>query len=49
MNGYSFRTLNLRQRYPKGQSRMDNPEKLAPWGTYDTERRQTRQKHNTEN
>ena len=28
----------------KGQTRMDNPEKLAALGTYDRRRRQTRQK-----
>jgi len=26
---------------------MDNPEKLATWGTQDTTRRQTKQKRNT--
>ena len=31
----------------KIQSRMDNPEKLAVFGTQDTGRRQTKQKHNT--
>ena len=32
---------------PKGQSRMDNPEKLTTLGTQDTTRSQTKQKHNT--
>jgi hypothetical protein len=32
------------QRKPKGQSRMDNPKKLARLGTQDTRRRQTKQK-----
>ena len=32
---------------PKGQTKMDNPEKLAIYGTQDTRRRHTRQKHNT--
>jgi hypothetical protein len=31
----------------KGQTRMDNPEKLAALGTYDRRRRQTRQKNIT--
>ena len=26
---------------------MDNPKKLATWGTQETGRRQTKQKHNT--
>ena len=30
--------LNKRQRIPKGQSNMDNPEKLALWGTQDEEK-----------
>jgi hypothetical protein len=34
---------NKSQRKPKGQSRMDNPEKLAPLGKKDTKRRQTKQ------
>jgi hypothetical protein len=39
---------NKRHRKPKGQSRMDNPEKLAILGTQNTGRRQTKQrKHNT--
>jgi len=29
------------------QSKIDNPEKLATFGTQDTRRRQTKQKHNT--
>ena len=36
--------VNKRQRIPKGQSKMDNPEKLATYGTQDTGRRQTKQK-----
>ena len=32
------------QRKPKGQSRIDNPEKLATLDTQDTGRRQTKQK-----
>ena len=35
--------INKRQRIPKGQSKMDNPEKLATQGTQDEEI----QKHNT--
>ena len=35
---------NKRHRKPKGQSRMDNPEKLAILGTQYTKRRQTKQK-----
>ena len=31
----------------RGQSKMDNPEKLATLGTQDTRRRKTKQKHNT--
>jgi hypothetical protein len=32
--------LNKRQRKPKGQSRTDNPDKLATVGTQDARRRQ---------
>jgi len=32
----------------KGQSRMDNPEKLATLGTQDTRGRQTKQKNTTQ-
>ena len=31
--------INKRQSKPKGQSRMDNPEKLATLGTHDTGQR----------
>jgi len=34
---------NKRQRKPKGQSRMDNQEKLAALGKKDTKGRQTKQ------
>ena len=30
---------NKRKRIPQGQSKMDNPEKLATYGTQDEERR----------
>ena len=36
---------NKRQRIPKGQSKMDNPEKLATQGTQDEEKQNKRQ-HN---
>ena len=39
--------LNKRQRKPKGQSRTNNPEKLATVGTQDARRRQRKQKHYT--
>ena len=35
---------NKRKRKPKGQLRMENPEKLAALGTQDTKRRKTKQK-----
>ena len=41
-------TLTKRQRKPKGQSRMDKPEKLATPSTQDIGRGQTKKKHNTE-
>ena len=31
-------TLSKRQRIPKGQYKMDNPEKLATWGIQDEEK-----------
>ena len=34
-----------RQRKPKGQPRMNNPEKLAKFGAQDTRRRQIKQKY----
>ena len=39
--GYTRQRTNKRQRIPKGQSRMDNPEKLATMGIEDRGRRQT--------
>ena len=45
MGSLSYRT-NVRENQ-KGQSRMDNPEKLTTLGTQNTRRRQTKQKHNT--
>ena len=38
-----------RQRKPKGQSRMNNPEKLETLGTQDTGRRKTKQINVREN
>ena len=37
--------INKRQRIPKGQSNMDNPEKLATYGTQDEEKQN---KHTTQ-
>ena len=37
--------LTKSQRIPKGQSKMDNPEKLATYGTQDEEKQS--KKHNT--
>ena len=37
--------INKRQRTPKGQSNMDNPEKLATYGTQDEEKQN---KHTTQ-
>ena len=42
---YTKTSLNKRVRIPKGQSKMDNEEKLATQGTQDE--RNTKQKHNT--
>ena len=39
----SLLNINKRQRIPKGQSKMDNPEKLAIQDTHDEEK----QKHNS--
>ena len=39
--------VTKRQRIPKGQSKMNNPEKLTTQGTKDTRGRKTKQKHNT--
>ena len=41
---HSVHKINKRQRIPKGQSKMDNPEKLATQCMYT---RQTKQTHNT--
>ena len=38
---------NKDQGIPKGQSKMETPEKLSTQGTQDTRRRQTKEKHNT--
>jgi len=35
--------LNKRKRIPKGQSKMDNPEKLAQYGTQDEEKQNKKQ------
>ena len=40
--------VNKRQRQPKGQSRMNNPEKLATQGTLDIRRRPAKQKNTTQ-
>ena len=37
--------VNKRQRIPKGQSELDNPEKLVTYGTQDDEKQNTTQ-HN---
>ena len=39
-------SINKRQRIPKGQSQMDNPEKLATLGTQDEEKLK-KKNHNT--
>jgi len=44
MNAVDFpKFFNKRERKPKGQSRMNNPEKLATLGTQDPWLRQTKQ------
>ena len=35
--------LNKRQKIPNGQSKMDNPDKLARYGTQDTQSKNTTQ------
>ena len=35
---HSFCRINKHYRIPKGQSKMDNPEKLATYGTQDKEK-----------
>ena len=54
-NGQSRETVNIgytrhrtKTNTTEGQSKMDNPEKLATFGTYDTGRRQTTLKGNEE-
>jgi hypothetical protein len=44
-NGFVLK-LNKRQRIPKWQSKMDNPEKLANW-VHKTKKKKTKYKHNT--
>jgi hypothetical protein len=44
---YVMSSVYKRTRIPKGQTKMDYSEKLAPLGTQDTEWRQTKQKHTT--
>jgi len=39
--------VNKRQGTPKGQSKINNPDKLETLGSQDTGRRQTKQKHTT--
>ena len=39
--GYTRHRTNKRQRIPKWQSKMDNPEKLATQGTQDEEKQST--------
>ena len=40
--------IKCKQRKPKGESRMENPEKLATSCTHDTGRRQSKQKNTTQ-
>ena len=54
-NGQSRETVNIRYtrhrmktNNTEGQSKMDNPEKLATFGTQDTGRRQTKLRGNEE-
>ena len=44
---YRVPKINIRENQ-KGQSRMDNPEKLATFGTQNTRRRQTKQINTTQ-
>ena len=41
-NKNQFRLVNKCLKKPKGQSRMENPEKRTPLGTQDTRRRKTK-------
>ena len=38
LNLYGFNYVNKRQRIPKGQSKMDNPDKLATQATQDKDK-----------
>ena len=38
LNSLNIRTINKRQRIPKGKSKIDNPEKLATLGIQDEDK-----------